>query len=127
MSKQKSIKQNICLKKTKNKGVGVFSTAFIKKGSLIEKAPVLSIPEGEIEENDELSNYVFTTDSGEDVLVLGFGSLYNHSYKPNVYNELDGEYMIYKALQDIEENEELTINYNGDPEDESPLWFEVES
>ncbi|HWL25392.1 MAG TPA: SET domain-containing protein-lysine N-methyltransferase, partial [Ureibacillus sp.] len=31
----------------------------------------------------------------------------------------------FYAMRDIHEGEEILVNYNGDPEDQSPLWFEV--
>ena len=29
----------------------------------------------------------------------------------------------YRALRDIHPDEEITLNYNGDPLDLDPLWF----
>jgi len=31
----------------------------------------------------------------------------------------------FKALRDIQAEEEITVNYNRDPQDGSPVWFEV--
>ncbi|MEZ4734909.1 MAG: SET domain-containing protein-lysine N-methyltransferase [Caldilineaceae bacterium] len=60
-------------------------------------------------------------------LALGFGSLFNHSYHPNaMYNRKFAEQVIeYMALCDIQPGEEITVNYNGDPNDLDPLWFAV--
>jgi SET domain-containing protein len=33
--------------------------------------------------------------------------------------------MEFLALRDIEEDEEITINYNGEPEDGDPVGFRV--
>ena len=61
-------------------------------------------------------------------MALGTGSLYNHSFEPNAqYLRLFGEQAIeYVALHDIREGEEITINYNGDPDDDSPVWFKIQ-
>ncbi len=35
--------------------------------------------------------------------------------------------MIYRALKNIKKEEEITVNYNGEPDDITPIdWFEVE-
>jgi SET domain-containing protein len=36
---------------------------------------------------------------------------------------LDELMMEIIAIKDINEGEEITINYNGDPEKKDPLWF----
>ena len=59
-------------------------------------------------------------------LALGYGSLYNHSYQPNArYDDESGQTKVFTAIRDIEAGEEITVNYNGEPEDESPVGFEV--
>ena len=59
-------------------------------------------------------------------LALGYGSLYNHSYRPNArYDDVGQRTKLFTALRAIEPGEEITINYNGDPEDGSPVGFEV--
>ena len=65
---------------------------------------------------------------GEDkALALGYGSLYNHSYTPNAryFTNIENQSIDFYARKDIREGEEIMVNYNGDPEDQSPLWFEV--
>lgn len=118
----------ICIHNTEKKGRGVFAQNRITMGELIEKAPVIVIPDSQLEyvQHLEIASYVFAW-GNDTALVLGYGSLYNHSYYPNAiylknYDDLILE--IY-ALRDIKEGEEITINYNGRPEDHSALWFEV--
>jgi hypothetical protein len=49
------------------------------------------------------------------------GSQYNSVTNNNVANlSID-----FCALRDIKKDEEITINYHGDPEDDSSLWFDV--
>jgi hypothetical protein len=62
-----------------------------------------------------------------DALALGWGSLYNHSFCPNaIYQkDLEGAKIRFVALRFIAPNEEVLVNYNGDPGDQSPVWFTV--
>ena len=55
-----------------------------------------------------------------------FGSVYNHSYQPNARYEPDFDLNIMEfiAIRDIVAGEEITTNYNYDPEDDSPVWWE---
>ena len=59
-------------------------------------------------------------------IALGFGSIYNHSYSPNAdwkQNFRDNT-MVYRALKQIKKGEEITVNYNGEPDDKTPIdWF----
>ena len=61
------------------------------------------------------------------VIVLGFGSLYNHAYTPNgTYKENYREKTIdFIALRDIMQDEEITVNYIQEKKEKNPLWFEV--
>ncbi len=73
-----------------------------------------------------LSEYVFAWGKKTVALALGYGSLYNHSYKPNARYEDDGQQTkVYIAIKAISAGEEVTINYNGEPRNKSPLWFDV--
>jgi SET domain-containing protein len=31
----------------------------------------------------------------------------------------------FSAIRDIQKGEEITMNYNGLPEDKTPVWFDV--
>ena len=62
-------------------------------------------------------------------LALGYLTFANHSYQPNArYEKRYATCSIALiALRPIKAGEEITVNYNGDPEDHSPLWFPVAS
>ncbi|MEH2153344.1 SET domain-containing protein [Nostoc sp.] len=114
---------------TNLKGRGVFAQKRFLKGELIERVPVVVIPAEQVEFLDKtiLGNYYYDWEDKAAAIALGLSSLINHSYHPNTYyvkkfadRELD---MI--AYQDIEAGEEITANYNGSPDDKSPIWFEV--
>jgi SET domain-containing protein len=100
-------------------------------GGIIEQCPVIVVPKEKEGLLESTTLYNYTYGWGEDLedsaLALGFGSRYNHAYRPNaMYKRLHADTMIaYVALRDIAEGEEITVNYNGRPEDVSPLWFKV--
>jgi SET domain-containing protein len=114
------------------KGRGVYARGPITAGQLIERVPVLVLPAEQCAAIDQtlLYNYVYGWGlSGNSyALPLGMGCLYNHSYRPNARYAMDAEAdtMDFLALRDIEAGEEIRVNYNGHPQDRSPLWFEVD-
>lgn len=109
----------------------MFAGENISKGEIIESSPVIVFPEAEWKQIEETIFtyycYLWGEDYKDGALVLGSGSLYNHSYKPNAdyIRHEDSKLMDYVALRDIEEGEEITINYNGDFDDMTPLYFDV--
>jgi SET domain-containing protein len=109
------------------KGRGVFARELIREGSIIERAPVIVIPAVEIDENPYdtvLTRYCFQWGRNSVALVLGYGSLYNHSYRPNAYyRDLRSRVKEFVALREIQPGEEITINYNGSPHDKSDVGF----
>lgn len=114
------------VKRVKGKGRGVFARRPIAAGEVIERVPVVVIPYGENEENSGLAPYFFTWGEGTVAMALGYGSLYNHSYRPNArYDDVGSQTKVFTALRDIRAGEEITVNYNGDPDDRSPLGFKV--
>ncbi|OLE52439.1 MAG: hypothetical protein AUG51_18145 [Acidobacteria bacterium 13_1_20CM_3_53_8] len=113
------------------KGLGIFARRKIREGEKIEEAPVLVIPASEIKRLDKtvLRDYYFVWGEDEEqaALMLGLCSLCNHSYKPNAIFYLLPEKLAIEfiALRDIKVGEEITINYNGDPDNQKPIWFEA--
>ena len=117
------------VKQTAGKGRGVFATAFIPEGTVVERAPVLVMPSDDVlsgSAGDVLQNYVFEWGRGTMALALGYGSMYNHSYQQNArYDDVGRLTKVYKALRDIKPGEEITINYNGHEDDDTPVGFDV--
>lgn len=118
----------IMMKHTEKYGRGIFAIRDIKKGEFIEEAPVIVVPatDWKLMRESILLNYVFQW--GKDkALALGYGSLYNHSYTPNAryITNMQNNSIDFYAREDIPRGEEITVNYNGDPKDQSPLWFDV--
>lgn len=121
----------ICVGPTPGRGRGVFATAPIGKGEIIELAPVIVIPAEQWHhvEPTVLALYIFNfgPEGEHAAIALGYGSLYNHSYAPNAeYKKCWEERLIhFTALQNIAESDEITVNYNGSPGDRSEVWFNV--
>jgi uncharacterized protein len=114
-----------------NAGRGVYAMCGIKKGEIIESCPVIEIPGNEISDLSQsfLINYFFFFGKNKERLeiALGFGSIYNHSYKPNAKFEIrpKGKVIDFVALRDIGKDDEITVNYNHNGIPNSPLWFEA--
>lgn len=120
---------NLYIAETPNKGRGVFTGAAIPADSLIEICPMIILPPQDVPhlESSTLFDYYF--EWGEDgnlgAIALGYGSIYNHSFQPNAFYDMDMEANVLRiyALKDIPAGSEILFNYNGDPEDLEPLWF----
>jgi SET domain-containing protein len=113
------------VRRISGKGRGVFARQLIPAGMVIEIAPVLVVPEDDME-TTELAGHCFLWSEGKVGLPLGYGALYNHSYDPNAeYLDRTPQTKVYRAVRDIAAGEEITINYNGTPNDRSPVGFDV--
>ncbi|MBM7551338.1 SET domain-containing protein-lysine N-methyltransferase [Thalassobacillus pellis] len=109
---------------------GVFATRNIEKDKLIHVAPVLPYPNEQHKyiEKTHLADYVFEYGKNHTAFLLGYGMMFNHSYQPNAYYEINFENHSFDfyAYTDIKAGEEIFINYNGEVNDEDPLWFNEE-
>jgi SET domain-containing protein len=111
------------------RGRAMFACRKFLKGELIERAPVIPINQRQwpFAEKTILSDYAFDWGENDEhaAIALGYVSIYNHSYEPNAQLEelLDELMMEVVAIRDIQPGEEITINYNGDPENQDDLWF----
>jgi len=109
-------------------GRGVFAARSFEADELIEECPVLLVPSGAVAEAG-LDGYCFEWTEDHHALALGYGSLYNHSWRPNARydHDHDAGVVTYTAVRRIEAGEEVTINYSGDPEGDVELWFEPQT
>ncbi len=114
------------------RGRGIVADRDIAEGELIERSPVIVVPEPDRAAVDasHVGNYIFMWEHdsvGEDIyrqegrvaVVLGYASLVNHSDNPNCrfIRYIDAEALDLIALRDIEAGEELTFSYG------MTLWF----
>lgn len=117
------------------RGRGVVAGRAIEPGELIERSPVLVIPDQDRATIDQtvVFTYVFMWEHGtveEDLykhqgraaIALGYTSLLNHSYTPNCefIRHIDDLSIDLIAAKPIEVGEELTIDY------QMTLWFTPE-
>ena len=108
--------------KIKGRGRGVIAQVDIEEGQVIEVCPVLLV-----KTNKTIAKHVYLWDNKFEALALGYGSLYNHSYKPNAHYHRDylRETIVIVALKNIEIGEEILINYNGVKNSKDKVDFEV--
>lgn len=100
-------------------GRGVHAVRDIPSGETIEICPTIELEETDV--GGPLGDYVLS--SGRDpkfnVLMLGYGSLYNHSAEPCAeYQQYEEDSLAFVALRDIAAGEEITIDYGED-------WWET--
>ena len=104
---------------------GMIATETIHKGAIIEKCPVIPIPITQHPNLLEtgLRNYYFEWTNSHNVIVVGYGGLINHSFKPNAAYTYGykNKVMIFYAIKTIKKGQEVLINYNGEPNDTTPL------
>ncbi|MCK0114441.1 SET domain-containing protein-lysine N-methyltransferase [Gelidibacter sp. F63206] len=110
-------------------GLGVFSDVPLKRGAVIETAPLLV---GSAEDYDLLSKtalhdyYFILADTKQPIAIgLGFASWYNHKCPANATYSIHKKKKTIriKAKVDIETGQEITINYHGTFNDNSPIEF----
>ncbi len=118
------------------KGRGAFAKQFIKEGTTIEKAPIILINDRELKqiEDSVVFNYTFHWNAPSVppktrfAIAMSPCEFINHSFEPNMAYayDYDAETIEFYTIKDVQPGEELTINYNGDPEDKTPMWFTTE-
>lgn len=119
--------------KIKKAGRGVFASKEIKKGEVIEICPIILLPKNDLSNlnGSMLMEYFFYLgkEKNQIAIVLGFGSIYNHSIKPNSKYKIFIKEKIIKftAIENIKKEIEITFNYKGyNSKIKNPLWFETD-
>jgi uncharacterized protein len=103
-------------------GLGVFAKDRIVASEVIEECPVLQLPLEPGDVSPLFIDYRFNFPSGtgsewsEQVICLGFGSLYNHSNENNAhwYSDSDNRTLKFFAVRDIEPGEEIFTYYGSE-------------
>jgi SET domain-containing protein len=124
----------IVIKNTKEKGRGVFAQEAIPAYQCIETAPVIVMSAAEriLLDQTMLHDYIFEwTPNGQQQCIMALGNvpIYNHAYASNAEYAMDYETqnISIMSVRPIAAGEEITINYNGDWNNDTPLWFEVKA
>ena len=103
-------------------GRGVVTTRAIEAGATCEVAPLMLLPP---RSRWSGFDHVFDVD-GRAGVAGGMVSFVNHSYAPNSAYDIDADALLVTlyALEAIPAGTEVTVNYNGDPADQRPVWFD---
>ena len=125
------LKSYLFIAHTEKMGRGVFTKKEIPANSIIEVTPVIVMSNDDRKLVDQtlLHDYIFEWGEKEDrcCMALGLVPIYNHSYSSNCeyYMDFDSNTILIKTVKPIAKGEELTINYNGDCNDATKIWFEA--
>ena len=117
---------------SEKRGRGMFTSEDIAAGTVIEISPVIIMSRKERELLDQtlLHDYIFEWGEKKDrcCMALGYVPVYNHSYESNCEYEMDfeQEQISIKTMRPVKAGQQLFINYNGDWNDTTPVWFEVQ-
>ena len=100
-------------------GRGVYADRDIAAGETIEICPTIEIDDSDA--GGILGDFVLGSNLGPErnVFLLGYGSLYNHSWQASAeYEQNTDDSIAFVATRDIAKGEEITINYGED-------WWET--
>lgn len=99
-------------------GHGIFTIRTIPAETTLEECPYLRIDADECASS--LDDYVFNLeaseeDAGKEVysLVLGWGSLFNHSYDHNTeyWHDTDRDLIVFHTIKTVSAGNQLFVNY----------------
>ena len=95
--------------------MGVFAIEPIQKGEIIEICYYAVVVKPTKISNDIiLRKYLFGVKKGG-AIVWGYGSIYNHSFGPNIkFVDSSKDFIVFSAIENIEIGEELTHCYTND-------------
>ena len=126
------LKPYLFVDKTDSMGRGVYTAETIAPDTVVEVSPVIvmSADDRTYLDKTALHDYIFEWGDLKDkcCMALGLVPIYNHSYSSNCeyFMNYEEDVILVKTVRVIEKGEELTINYNGDWDDKSKIWFEAE-
>jgi SET domain-containing protein len=113
------------------RGRGVYTSEVLARNKVIEIAPVIVMSGADrlLLDKTLLHDYIFEWgyEKTECGMALGYVPIYNHSYNSNCEYDMDYDSALIriKTVRRIKPGEELFVNYNGDWNDATPLWFEA--
>lgn len=111
--KTRLFQNKLWVKKSSIHGYGVFAGKNLRKGEKIEECYyILSDCEDDI-----IMDFIFDL-KGRSALLLGYGSLYNHSEHPNAEYVFNRKRKIatFKASESIKQGQEIFVSYGDE-------WF----
>jgi len=114
------------------RGRGMVTTEPLDAGLIIEIAPVIvmDLNDRALIDQTLLHDYIFEWGENKNqcAMALGHIPMYNHSSNSNCeyFMDFENETIFVKTVRKIDVEEELTINYNGDWDNDAPVWFTME-
>ena len=121
---------------SKEKGRGAFAKKQIKKGTVIDVANVVLLPNKDYKKirKTHLYDYCYIWEDPKhypafkNAITLSISQFINHSYTHNLkyLYDYDNNAIEFSAIRDILKDEELTLNYYGLVDDTTPIWFMVQ-
>jgi SET domain-containing protein len=112
--------EGVEVKESPGRGRGVFATRNLKRGTIIENAPVILVPRAESidAQMSFLNRYLFQTENRRACVIgLGWVSMINHSDKPNCNFFANSVMLTIKTTRGIKKGEELYIDYGWSKSD----------
>jgi len=107
--------QALLLRNVRGMGRGIFAGRRFRKGEIIEICPAVPVGMrfGKKCDGEVLEHYLFQWGPRGSAVVLGYGSIYNHSNSPNAsfrprMSKLE---LVFRALRDIEIGEQILVDY----------------
>lgn len=124
------LRAGLYIAQTEGKGRGVFTKSVIPAFKIIEVSPVIVMDEAArlLLDQTLLHDYIFEWQpEGKNwcCMAMGYVPIYNHAAPSNCEYEMDygAGTITIMTVRPVLPGEELTINYNGDFDDETPVWF----
>lgn len=114
---------------TLTRGRGVFTAEPIASDVVIEIAPVIVMDAKARQLLDQtlLHDYIFEWGPALEqcCMALGYIPIYNHACPSNCEYEMDfdAQQISIRTVRAIDSGEELLINYQGNFDDATPVWF----
>ncbi len=121
----------IYIAETNGRGRGVFTRKKIFADTVIEISPVIVMNTADriLLDKTLLHDYIFEWGESKNqcAMALGYVAVYNHSTASNCeyFMLFEEDKIIIKTVRNIKRGEELTINYNGDWNNEEKVWFDL--
>jgi uncharacterized protein len=125
------LKPYLYVDKTDSMGRGVYTSETIAENTVVEVSPVIVMSGDDRIHLDKtaLHDYIFEWGTLKDkcCMSLGLVPIYNHSYQSNCeyFMNYEEDVILVKTVRLIEKGEELTINYNGNWDDKTKIWFDA--
>jgi SET domain-containing protein len=117
------------IRKTEEKGWGVFALRDFQADEFVESAPVIVMSAAEMEllNQTKLHDYIFHWEGDQCCMAMGNIPIFNHAAPSNCeyFQDYEAGIIEIKTVHFVQKGEELTINYNGDASSQQSVWFKT--